>query len=1065
MKMLRFCSFIVGFMAMTLFGQELRPRLRPIIRVGTGSRAYSLKVNEVDCKVTIQGVIAETDMTMTFYNPNDAVLEGMLYFPLPQGATISGYALDIQGKMIDGVAVEKQKARTVFNDIVRQNIDPGLVEWSKGNNFKTKVYPIPAKGIRKVKVRYITTVNYQADQPFFQLPLNFTDKLKKFNLELTVIKPVAPPVVRKSSHSTLTFDKWQDNFMAKATYQDLVMSEDIIVDLPQVETQKLVTAKVDEFCYYAYHDHSVTDTNAPNMKQPETITVLWDASNSREKVDHLREFELIDRISKKNPQAKWHLITFRNTSETVRAFTNSDDLIQHLSTVVYDGATQFGALDKIPQSDLVLLFTDGIQNFGEKLSNFNQPINIFANSSTTDHNYSSFIARKSGGKYFNLKKHSDDVVLKSLTTNPLKLLKVKVTGNNEEHIPTIPQPVIDGVKVTGRLPLASLPAKLTLFYGRNGQISKKVERTISTPNEENESLSIYFAQHKLEELLLDQTGNEDKILQLGQEFQLVTPRTSLLVLDNAQQYIQHKIEPPASMPKWCEIYHKLVNKDAENSKQREKSRLEQVVNEWQEVIKWHKQKFTFTPMQVKEMRKKVSRGMFAAREANEEILDDLDAVDGDDSYDDYGEEDADLDDLDMDLADEGNFEGPSVELEEIVVSLKFNDDGDDEYDDFGDDLGGSQGKSKRRRAVPVRKSSIKIKEWNPNRPYLTALKAAGDNVYSVYIQQKKEYGLNPGFYLDCSKFFLQQKQPKLALRILSNIAEIELENYDLTRILAIRLTELKEHALAITLFREIAKERAELPQANRDLALALAETGAYKEAVELIYKAVLKQSRFRIVKIMLVEMNQIMAEAARKGVTDFDIDPRLKYLVDVDVRVVLTWSVDNSDMDLWVTGPSKEKCLYSHNRTKSGGRLSHDITRGYGPEEFMIRQAHAGDFKVEVNYYGNRSQKKLIPVTLQAKVYTNYGRVNEKVETLVFQLDKNKEVINVGTITFGGDGISQKTSTGYRFYQIKANDTLYNIAKVELGDAKRIIEIYELNPELKKSGVIKVGEVIKLPKK
>jgi len=92
----------------------------------------------------------------TFANPYDRVLHGDLYFPLSEGATISGCALDIDGKLIDGVAVEKHKGREVFEQIVRQNIDPGLIEWTKGNNFKTRVFPIPAKGTRTIRVRYVT---------------------------------------------------------------------------------------------------------------------------------------------------------------------------------------------------------------------------------------------------------------------------------------------------------------------------------------------------------------------------------------------------------------------------------------------------------------------------------------------------------------------------------------------------------------------------------------------------------------------------------------------------------------------------------------------------------------------------------------------------------------------------------------------------------------------------------------------------------------------------------------------------------------------------------------------
>ena len=85
----------------------------------------------------IQAFAAETTVTMTFRNETDRILAGNLYFPLPEGTTIDGYALDIDGRMIDGVAVTKERARVVYENVVRRGIDPGLVEWSGGNSFKS----------------------------------------------------------------------------------------------------------------------------------------------------------------------------------------------------------------------------------------------------------------------------------------------------------------------------------------------------------------------------------------------------------------------------------------------------------------------------------------------------------------------------------------------------------------------------------------------------------------------------------------------------------------------------------------------------------------------------------------------------------------------------------------------------------------------------------------------------------------------------------------------------------------------------------------------------------------
>jgi len=128
----------------------------PALMVQEGEKSQPLGISKIDIRVRILGYIAETTTTMTFTNPHDRVLQGDLYFPLPEGATVSGYALDIGGRMIDGVAVEKDKGREVFEKIVRESIDPGLIEWTRGNNFKTRVFPIPAQGSRTIRLSYVT---------------------------------------------------------------------------------------------------------------------------------------------------------------------------------------------------------------------------------------------------------------------------------------------------------------------------------------------------------------------------------------------------------------------------------------------------------------------------------------------------------------------------------------------------------------------------------------------------------------------------------------------------------------------------------------------------------------------------------------------------------------------------------------------------------------------------------------------------------------------------------------------------------------------------------------------
>ena len=93
--------------------------------------------------------------------------------------------------------------------------------------------------------------------------------------------------------------------------------------------------------------------------------------------------------------------------------------------------------------------------------------------------------------------------------------------------------------------------------------------------------------------------------------------------------------------------------------------------------------------------------------------------------------------------------------------------------------------------------------------------------------------------------------------------------------------------------------------------------------------------------------NRLIPRAKAAGVSTIPLDPRLIALPDVDVRIVMTWSADNTDIDLWVAEPSGEKAFYQHNRMTIGGLVSRDLTQGYRPEEYLVRRAAHGMYTIE----------------------------------------------------------------------------------------------------------------------
>lgn len=86
--------------------------------------------------------------------------------------------------------------------------------------------------------------------------------------------------------------------------------------------------------------------------------------------------------------------------------------------------------------------------------------------------------------------------------------------------------------------------------------------------------------------------------------------------------------------------------------------------------------------------------------------------------------------------------------------------------------------------------------------------------------------------------------------------------------------------------------------------------------------------------------------------------------------------------------------------TKIGGRMSEDLTEGYGPEEFMLKDAVKGEYKIVVDHYSSSEQKVSGPTILKVALYTNYGKENEEKKTAVIRLSEKSDELEVGSLVF-----------------------------------------------------------------
>ncbi len=122
-------------------------------------------------EIDITDNVAKVSVAATFYNPNGGVMEGTYFFPIEPDAVIRDFSMLINGKEQKAELLDADKARQIYEDIVRQMKDPGLLEYVGTRMLKARVYPIPARGEVQVRLQYHQVVTSDGGLSHFRYPL------------------------------------------------------------------------------------------------------------------------------------------------------------------------------------------------------------------------------------------------------------------------------------------------------------------------------------------------------------------------------------------------------------------------------------------------------------------------------------------------------------------------------------------------------------------------------------------------------------------------------------------------------------------------------------------------------------------------------------------------------------------------------------------------------------------------------------------------------------------------------------------------------------------------------
>lgn len=591
------CVFLIFAAAIPLLSDGVLIVDRTDFQPGEPSKQpLTVKYHRVSVEITDQ--VATTRIDQVFKNSHDADLEGTYIFPLPESSAITEFSLWINGKRTGGEVMDREKARRIYEEIVRQMIDPGLLEYVGRNMFRARVYPIPAKGETRIELEYTETLRYDAGLVRYVYPLD-TERFSPDPIEeVTISAEISSSVPLKSVYSpSHEIDTKVETYGAVAGYEDSYVKPDTDFVLYYTVSEKDVGANL-----LAYREEgekgyfllllSPGQIEGPRLKKD--IVFVLDTSGSMrgpkigqakralsyciERLGDGDRFSVIGFATGVDPMESGLVPANEKTRETALAFV--DDLSARGGTNI--GEALLEATGSVTGSDpegplsrprIIVFLTDGEPTVGEtdakrilsKLEDANRAgARIFVFGVGTDVNTHLLdrisIEHRGISEYVGPDEKIERVISSFYTkiSEPV-LSDIELDWGRVETSGIFPVVLPDLFKGTQLVLLGRYEGRGTTAISLEGNVEgkrKKFVYEVSFPGVQtkNDFIPRLWAMRKIgylmNEIRLNGENREliDEIVSLSKEHGIMTPYTSFLVLENEAEYDRFGIsEPKAEM--------------------------------------------------------------------------------------------------------------------------------------------------------------------------------------------------------------------------------------------------------------------------------------------------------------------------------------------------------------------------------------------------------------------------------------------------------------------------------------------------------------------------------------
>lgn len=552
------------------FGESLTKEALGSLIAKIDGRETPLAIGDHHVTVDIRDQIARTVIEESFINRTDETLEGVFYFPLPAGSSISGFGMWINDELIEADVVERERAREIYETILREKRDPGLLEWEGGNIFKARVYPIFPNGEKRIRIEYTQTLPARNGSYRYRYPLQSemlrNNPLREISINVRVDSATPLDAVSCPTHEA-RIRTTENGAQAEFSAEKYVPGSDFeLVVTPKFESspltvishqrgtdgyfmalitppgnagwQRELVRDSDPLNLILLADTSASVSDEERKRQEEFITALRAALGPEDKV----------RIAAFDVDVHWGVdLTKRQSmgwSDFEKAFAEATERSSAGDHIIYIGD---GIISKNAQTPAAL-----VKNLaGKKGVTFHS---IALGSEFEPVVMRGIAAKGDGGAMLRIEGSDTPAsvaaeLLRTMLDPGLRNIEVKMEGLRTAGVyPEKLTGIRDGQQavIIGRYnPDKATEGEIVVTGSRGGK--KETYRApirVANAGEGNSFIPRLWARYHLESLIAsrDSKKNKKAIIALSERFKIMTPLTSFLVLDSEADRVRFGVE-------------------------------------------------------------------------------------------------------------------------------------------------------------------------------------------------------------------------------------------------------------------------------------------------------------------------------------------------------------------------------------------------------------------------------------------------------------------------------------------------------------------------------------------